>query len=116
MNELIQLSAGRAAVIALLGYVVTFVGPLLLILVTWLTGKLVRRSESRRAAALAAPPVPASAAPSAPSKPSGSGVGEVELNGIDPRDAAVVMAIVAYKTGKPLETLRFHSIKEVKKS
>ena len=40
--------------------------------------------------------------------------GEVKLYDTDPRDAAMIMAIVANKLNKPLNELRFVSIKEVK--
>ena len=38
----------------------------------------------------------------------------VKLNGVSERDAALIMAIVADEIGKPMEHLRFVSIKEVK--
>ena len=41
--------------------------------------------------------------------------GELALYDTDPRDAAMVMAIVADELGKPINELRFLSIKEVKK-
>ena len=40
--------------------------------------------------------------------------GEVKIYDTDPRDAALIMAIVADKLQKPLNELRFVSIKEVK--
>lgn len=40
--------------------------------------------------------------------------GEVKLYDTDPRDAAMIMAIVADELKKPLNELRFISIKEVK--
>ena len=62
----------------------------------------------------AAAPAPADSAPrSAPQRAANAAVGEVELYGTNPRDAAVVMAIVADRLGKPLQELRFKSIKEV---
>lgn len=39
--------------------------------------------------------------------------GRIKLNNVDPRTAAMVMAITADKMGKPLNELRFISIKEV---
>ena len=39
--------------------------------------------------------------------------GQIKLHNVEPRTAAMVMAIVAEKTGKPLNELRFISIKEV---
>ncbi len=40
--------------------------------------------------------------------------GELKLHDVDPKTAAMLMAIIADKLGKPLNELRFISIKEVK--
>ena len=40
--------------------------------------------------------------------------GELKLHDVSPKTAAMLMAIVADKMGKPLNELRFISIKEVK--
>lgn len=40
--------------------------------------------------------------------------GELKMHDVSPKIAAMLMAIVADKTGKPLNELRFISIKEVK--
>ena len=45
--------------------------------------------------------------------PPGS-AGELKLHDVEPKTAAMLMAIVADKMGKPLNELRFKSIKEVK--
>lgn len=50
-----------------------------------------------------------SAAPAAPGS-----AGQIKLHGVEPKVAAMAMAIVADKMGKPLNELRFISIKEVK--
>ena len=39
--------------------------------------------------------------------------GQIKLHSVDPKTAAMVMAITANKLGKPLNELRFISIKEV---
>ena len=55
------------------------------------------------------------AAPAAPSAPPAPGsAGEVKLFDVPDKEAAMIMAIVADKMGKPLNELRFKSIKEVK--
>lgn len=47
-------------------------------------------------------------------KPTAPGsAGQVKLHGVEPKTAAMLMAIVADKMGKPLNELRFISIKEV---
>lgn len=49
-----------------------------------------------------------STAPTAPGS-----AGKIKLHNVDPKTAAMLMAIVADKTGKPLNELRFISIKEI---
>ena len=51
---------------------------------------------------------PLTAHPKAP-----GAAGGVKLHGVEPKTAAMLMAIVAEKVGKPLNELRFISIKEV---
>ena len=73
-------------------------------------GDLMFKSAKRKAAKA---PAAAPAAPAAPAAAPGT-AGELKLYDTDPRDAAMVMAIVADKLGKPLNELRFKSIREVK--
>lgn len=40
--------------------------------------------------------------------------GQIKLHDVEPKTAALLMAIVANKTNKPLNELRFISIKEIK--
>ena len=47
-------------------------------------------------------------------KPAKGTAGELKLYDTDPKDAAMIMAIVADATGKPLNELRFLSIREIK--
>ena len=54
-------------------------------------------------------PAPAVEVPTAPGS-----AGKLKLYDTPPKTAAMLMAIVAEKTGKPLNELRFISIKEVK--
>ena len=56
--------------------------------------------------------VPA-AAPVVEAKPAPGSAGGVKLYNVEPKTAAMLMAIVADKLGKPLNELRFISIKEV---
>ena len=49
----------------------------------------------------------------APATAPGS-AGQLKLHDVPPKTAAMLMAIVAHKMGKPLNELRFISIKEVK--
>ena len=61
------------------------------------------------APAAAVVPVPAAETPVAPGS-----AGALKLHDVEPKTAAMIMAIVADKLGKPLNELRFISIKEVK--
>ena len=74
--------------------------------------------DSRAKAKAAAESVSAPAAPASveapPKKLAPGAAGEVKLYDTDPRDAAMIMAIVADRMQKPLNELRFISIKEVK--
>ena len=110
MTDLINISFGAAALTALLGYLVVFFGLVLLMVVVMIMGKImVSRANKAKAAVPAAPAAPAPEAPAAPGS-----AGELKLYDTDPRDAAMIMAIVADTLGKPINQLRFISIKEVK--
>ena len=106
-----------AGVIALLGYAVVFFGLILLMIVITIMGKFftakAKKPVKAEAAAPAAAPVAAPAAPvEAPAAPGSAG--PVKLYDTPPKTAAMIMAIVANQMGKPLNELRFISIKEVK--
>ena len=57
---------------------------------------------------------PVAAAPEALKPTAPGSAGQLKLHDVEPKTAAMLMAIVADKTGKPLNELRFLSIKEVK--
>ena len=112
MDDLVNISIADAGIVALLGYAVVFVGLILLMAVMMIMGAImVSRAKKARAAAAAAS---ATSAPPAASAAAPGTAGELKLYDTDPRDAAMVMAIVADTLGKPLNELRFKSIKEVK--
>ena len=102
-----------AGIIALLGYAVVFFGLILLMGVVIVMGKIFMAKDAKAAAAApapaAAPAAPAVEAPKAPGS-----AGQLKLHDVEPKTAAMIMAIVADKLGKPLNELRFISIKEVK--
>ena len=102
-----------AGVIALLGYGVVFFGLILLMVVVTIMGKIFMAKDAKASAAApapaAAPAAPAVEAPKAPGS-----AGQLKLHDVEPKTAAMIMAIVADKMGKPLNELRFISIKEVK--
>lgn len=113
MNDLINISFGDASLAALLGYVVVFFGLILLMWVVMLMGKIMV-SRTNKAKASQEPAAPAPAVPVVEAKPAPGSAGELKLYDTDPRDAAMIMAIVADSLGKPVNELRFISIKEVK--
>ena len=111
-----DISIGEAGVYALLGYAVVFFGLILLMCVVTAIGTYFSTQDSRmKAAASAAAKATAPAAPAAaPKKVAPGSAGELKLYDVEPKTAAMIMAIVADKMGKPLNELRFISIKEVK--
>ncbi len=71
------------------------------------------RKQARAEAPVAAPvPVAAPAVAEGPRMAPGA-AGRLKLHNVEPKAAAMVMAIVADKLQKPLNELRFISIKEV---
>ena len=103
-----------AGVIALLGYAVVFFGLILLMIVVMVMGKIFMAKAKKAAAAAPAPAAaPVEVAPvDAPTAPGSAG--KLKLHDVEPKTAAMIMAIVADKMGKPINELRFISIKEVK--
>ena len=113
--DLQNISILNAGIVALLGYAVVFFGLILLMVVITLLGKAFVAAEKKKKAEPAAPaaPVAAPVAPAAPAEAPGT-AGQLKLHDVSPKTAAMIMAIVADKMGKPLNELRFISIKEVK--
>ena len=99
---------GEAGVYALLGYGMVFFGLILLMVVVMIMGKVFTAKKATPAAAPAAPVAPVEA-PVAPGT-----AGQLKTYDVPPKTCAMLMAIVADKMGKPLNELRFISIKEVK--
>ena len=108
-----DISIGTAGLVALLGYAVVFVGLIALMAVIVIVGKImVARKSAQAPAAAAAAPVAAPAPKAVPVLAAGT-AGECKFYNVGDREAAMLMAIVANKLGKPLNTLRFKSMKEV---
>ena len=105
------MSFADAGITALLGYGVVFLGLILLMVVVILLGNIFVAAGNRKKAAAPAPVAaePEVAAPTAP-----GAAGGIKLYDVEPKTAAMIMAIVADRMGKPLNELRFISIKEVK--
>ena len=109
---------GTAALYAVLGYGVVFIGLVLLMVVIIIVGKIMVASQKKAAAPAAAttaqPAAPAAAPAAAKEELAPGSAGGVKIYDVSERDAAIIMAIVADKLGKPLNEIRFKSIKEVK--
>ena len=115
MTMLSSLGIGEAGVYALLGYGMVFFGLILLMIVVMIMGKAFTAKKEKPAAA----PAPAAAPVAAPAAPVEAPVapgtaGQLKTYDVPPKTCAMLMAIVADKMGKPLNELRFISIKEVK--
>ena len=111
MTMLSSLGIGEAGVYALLGYAVVFFGLILLMFVVMIMGKIFTAKKEAPAAA-AAPAAPA--APAVEPEKAPCTAGQLKTYDVPPKTCAMLMAIVADKMGKPLNELRFISIKEVK--
>ena len=118
-SALENISVADAGIVSLLGYGVVFLGLVALMVVVILLGKAFVAAGNRKKAEApkaAAPEAPAAAktdaAKAAPVAPGSAG--GVKLYDVEPKTAAMIMAIVADRMGKPLNELRFISIKEVK--
>ena len=109
-----KLSVGESLLDAVLGYVVVFIGLILLMVVVIAVGKIMVAKMKKPAEEKSADTAVKAAVPEAPKKLAPGSAGDVKLYDTDPRDAAMIMAIVADKLQKPLNELRFVSIKEVK--
>ena len=114
--DLVNISILNAGIVALMGYAVVFMGLIALMAVITLVGKFFVAQENKAKAAApasAAAPAPAAAA-AATAEPAPGSAGKLKLHDVEPKTAAMLMAIVADKMGKPINELRFISIKEVK--
>ena len=103
------LAISDALISALLGYGVVFLGLILLMIVLIIVGKCFSvKKKAPVEVPVVEEPVVEVDLPTAP-----GAAGELKLYNVEPKTAAMLMAIVADKLGKPLNELRFISIKEV---
>lgn len=113
MEDMVNISIGNAGIIGLLGYLVVFFGLILLMCVVMAMASVFIRKAKKNAEAVVEAPVVEEAPAKAEIPAAPGSAGDIKLYDTDPRDAAVIMAIVADKLGKPINELRFKSIKEV---
>ena len=119
LMDLVNLGIGQAGAIAIMGYLVVFLGLILLMLVIMaMAAYFIKKAKAAVPVSAPAAQEPVRAAQPVPEKPkmpeAPGTAGELKLYDTDPRDAAMIMAIVANATGKKLNELRFKSIREVK--
>ena len=120
LTSLENIGLADAGIVALLGYAVVFVGLIALMIVVIAMGKaFTAKKETAEAPAAPAPAAPAAAPVTVTAVPTAEGVapgsaGKLKIYDVPPKTAAMLMAIVANKMDKPLNELRFISIKEVK--
>ncbi len=113
--ESVSMSIGEAGITAIFGYSVVFAGLVILMVLISAVGAYFKAKDKKAAAAAASAP---SAEPvkqeAAPVQVAPGSAGHVKLFDVPDKEAAMVMAVVAHKMQKPLNELRFISIKEVK--
>ena len=100
----VALAVGFAAIAVVIALVVAIA----VVLVKFLGKKKARNEEAIQPEEEVAE-VPAATQPVAPGS-----AGSIKLHDVEPKTAAMLMAIVADKMGKPINELRFISIKEIK--
>ncbi len=83
----------------------------LVVLAAFAVWVVVNKRSKKAAAQQEAAPVQEAPVVELPKAPGSAG--ELKLYNVEPKTAAMIMAIVADKMGKPLNELRFISIKEV---
>ena len=108
-QEVAKMGIGDAGLAAALGYAMVFFGLILLMIVVTIIGKIFIAAEKKKEVPVEAPvpvEVPVEYAPGS--------AGQVMTFDVPDKTAALLMAIVADKMKKPLNELRFISIKEVK--
>lgn len=114
------LTFGDGVLYAILGMLVVFFALVLIMLIIKVLVKATDKSAAKKAQTeAAAATAPAEEAPAEPAPvkkegPAPGTAGDIKLYNTDPKDAAMIMAIVADALGKPLNELRFKSIREIK--
>jgi len=105
-----QLTPSGAILYAVMGMAVVMGVLALLAALVWATSKLTAAAQSRRKAVKASPEQQVEETPRAASPP------QVTLTGCDEATAAVLMAVVAARSGIPPNRLAFHTIRLLEES
>lgn len=111
---LTDLSMVEGLGLSVLGLAIVFLVLIVLAVLVKIMAAVVNKFSAK--APEAKPAAAAAAAPAAPvsAEKAPGAAGELKLYDVPDKTAAMLMAIVANKMGKPLNELRFKSIKEVK--
>lgn len=121
--DLTNISVGASLAYSVLGFAIVFFGLILLMIVIGIMARIMKIAQKitrgmkdgqKKEAAPAPAAALAPAAAPAPKAVAPGTAGEIKLHTVSDRDAAMIMAIVAHKMNRPLNELRFKSIKEVK--
>ena len=99
-------SMSDTLLVSLIGFITVFAVLIVLMFIIQAISKLAAEKKAEVSAPAAAPAVA--------EEPETDTYTGVKLIGVEDKDAALIMAIVANNLDKPLENLRFISIKEVK--
>jgi len=114
LNEMTNPTFGEAALIALLGFIFVFVVLLLLMFILKISAAIFTSAAKKNEVKKAAEAPKAAPAETKVEKPLAKGsCGDLKLNNVPERTAAMVMAVVADEMKTPLNQLRFKSIKKV---
>ena len=106
------MTLAEAGIYSLVGLITVFFALICLMFVIKILTKLTDESNQAKANESAVAQTKAALAPGRPLAPGSAG--DIKLYDTDLRDAAMIMAIVADELKKPINELRFISIKEVK--
>ncbi|MCR5009510.1 MAG: OadG family protein [Clostridia bacterium] len=110
-----KLTFGEGVLYAVLGMLVVFFALVLIMVIIKILIKATDKKKAEPAPAAAAPaPAEVPAEPVKRDDPAPGTSGDIKLYTTDPKEAAMIMAIVADALGKPLNELRFKSIREIK--
>lgn len=97
---------------SVLGLAVVFLMLIILMAIIKVMGKILEEKKAPAAPKAAAVPAPA-AAPAVPKAVAPGSAGSIDLHSVEPKTAAMIMAIVADELGAPINELRFISIREI---
>ncbi len=109
-----DISLGEGLIYAVIGYLMVFLMLLLLIIVIKVMAAVVNKTAANTKALPEKTEAKSVEAAKPAAAPAPGTAGELTLIDVSDRDAAMIMAIVADTVGKPINELRFKSIREVK--